>query len=90
MDLKEISSLIEIKHYVQETINNYAIDKASITELQKMLVLIDKTIINKLLGSEFKEFINFADANKAIREAAENNNIKSGLTWTGNNWSSKK
>ena len=81
MNLEEISNLIQIRQYVSESVNNYGIDKSVIPELNGMVILLDKLIIEKLMTDEFKQYINFADKAKAVAEVARRNNIKSGLKY---------
>lgn len=91
MNLKDISSLIQIRDYIERTINNYSLAKTSVAELKTMLILMDKKIVSLLIGedssnpeepktSPLKEFLNYADTkDAAVREAAANSSIKSGL-----------
>jgi len=79
MDLKDISDLIQIRNYVMLAINNYNLPKETGSTLNGMLILIDKQITNRLLSDEFKQFIGFENVTKAIKEAREINNIKSGM-----------
>jgi len=79
MELKEIINLIQIRDFIVNTINNPAFDRATVNDLIKIQLLLDKKIIIVLRGPEFKDYINFVDAQKVIEEAAKNNNIKSGL-----------
>lgn len=91
MNLKDISSLIEIRDYIERTINNYSLAKSSVAELKTMLILLDKKIVTLLIGEEsknpeeertspLKEFLNYAETkDAATREAAINSSIKSGL-----------
>lgn len=79
MDLKELNDLINIRQYVINSTANPAIDRATIKEMNGMLILLDRKIIGVLKGEEFKEYIGYADVRKAIEEVANTNNIKSGL-----------
>ena len=56
MELQEIKSLIEIKQYLETAVNNYTIPKANIKELQQLILLIDKKIIEQIQDSN--EFVN--------------------------------
>lgn len=79
MDLNEISGLIEIRNYISSAINNYSINRDTVAELNRMLILIDKRIVDKLLAKDFKNYLGFQDVDKFVAEAARVNNIKSGL-----------
>jgi hypothetical protein len=79
MDLQEITSLIAIRNHMISSINNYALKRDTVSQLNEMLILLDRRIVDKLLGSEFKDFLGFEDAKKFVQEARENNNIRSGL-----------
>lgn len=79
MDLNEISSLIEIRNYISSSINNYSISRDMVADLNKMLILIDRRIVDKLLAKDFKDFLGFKDVDKFVADAARINNIKSGL-----------
>ena len=79
MELNEITSLIQIRDFIVETQNNPAFDRQTVNYLSKTQLLIDKKIVALLQDQGFKDYINFADAQKALEEAAKNNNIKSGL-----------
>ena len=43
------------------------------------LLMLDKKIMDLLQSNDFKEYIEYKDVRKAIEEAANINNIKSGL-----------
>lgn len=79
MDLKEIINLIKVRDYVANSINNSSIDRSTVSELNGMLILLDKKIINNLKSSEFKDYICFGEVKKTIEEIAKQNNIRSGL-----------
>jgi hypothetical protein len=79
MDLNEISSLIEIRNYISSAINNYSISRDVVADLNRMLILIDRRIVDKLLAKDFKDFLGFKDVDKFVADAARVNNIKSGL-----------
>lgn len=79
MDLTELNSLIGIRSYVVNVINNSAFDRSIVNDLNGMLILLDKKIVSLLRSPEFKGYIGFEDVKKAIQEVADLNNIKSGL-----------
>lgn len=79
MDLSEINNLIQVRNYVANATNNYSLSKVVVAELSTMLLLLDRLIVEKLTGKDFKEYINFADKAKAIADVAKITNIKSGL-----------
>lgn len=79
MDLKEITDLIQVRNYVQSATGNYGLSRAVVTDLNAMVILLDKLIVEKLMSPAFKEYIKFEDRAKAIAEVAKLTNIKSGL-----------
>lgn len=79
MDLKEIIDLINVRNYIYNSLNNHTIDRPTVTELNGMLILIDKKIIDLLKGSEFKLYIGYQGVKQAIENVVRLNNIKSGL-----------
>lgn len=79
MDLTELNHLIVIRQYIVNATSNPAIDRATVTTMNGMLILIDKKILGLLQGDEFKEYIGYKDVRKAIEEVARITNIKSGL-----------
>lgn len=79
MDLQEIKNLIDVRDYVERVLNNYNRDKQEIASLRSMVILLDNKIVSMLLKDDFKEYVDFNNAKDAVRKAAENNNIKSGL-----------
>lgn len=79
MNLEEINQLIDIRNYIYNSINNHSIERSVINELNGMLILVDKRIVNILCGDDFKNYIDYKDVKKAIHEVAIRNNIKSGL-----------
>lgn len=80
MDLKELVDLITVRNYVASVINNSSFDRSIVNDLSGMTILLDKKIVATLRTSEFKEYINFQDVKKAISEAINLNNIKSGIS----------
>lgn len=79
MDLSEISNLIQIRNYIHQSVNNFALERSKVNSLGDMLILIDKLIVDKLLANDFKSLINFQNLQQYKSKAIENNNIKSGL-----------
>jgi hypothetical protein len=78
-DLNEISNLIGIRNYISTMINNYAISRDTVANLNKMVIVLDRRIVDKLLSNEFKEYVGFQDAEKLLSEARKISDIKSGL-----------
>ena len=79
MDLQEITNLIEIRNHIVNSINNYALTRDTVSQLNEMLILLDRRIVDKLLGKDFKDFLGFEDVKKFVQEARKNNDIRSGL-----------
>lgn len=80
MDLTELTDLIKVRDYVVNSQANPAIDRATVRELNGMLIMLDKKILSILLGDKFKEYVNYKDVQKAIQDVARITNIKSGIT----------
>jgi len=79
MDLAEISNLIQIRNYMAQAIQNYGIKKEVVSELNDMILMVDKLIIDGLTGPEFKEKISFSNLKEIKAEIIKRSNIKSGL-----------
>lgn len=79
-----ISDLIHIRNYVVQATNNFALSKTTFKDLSKMLVVLDKKIVEQILSDEFKDIVGFGDAETVMREAAANNNIKTGMKSANN------
>jgi hypothetical protein len=80
MNLEEINQLIAIRQFIAQTVgSNYNVEKAAISDLNGMLILIDQKIVNALLHPEFKSFIGFENVKEAISKLTQMNNIKSGI-----------
>lgn len=77
--INEINSLISIRNYLFNSINNYNLEKSIIKYMQQMLVLTDKKIITLLSSDKFKDYINFETMQTSMEEVAKVTNIKSGL-----------
>lgn len=80
MDLNEITSLIEIRQYVVNSTGNPTIDRATVSYMNGMLIMLDKKIVELLKSEEFKEYVNYKDVRAAIEEVAKITNIKSSFT----------
>jgi hypothetical protein len=79
MDIKDIVDLIHIRNYVGIAVNNSSIDKKKAHALNDIYILLDKAIIDHILDGDFKELIGFDGVEAAVREAAKNNNIRTGM-----------
>ncbi len=79
MDLQEITNLISLRQYVQDSLSNPTIDRQTISYLNGVLIMIDKKLIAQLKSDEFKEYINYSDVKQSIEDVARITNIKSGL-----------
>ena len=79
MDLKELTDLITIRQYVVNSTANPAIDRATVNYMNDLLLLTDKKIIGLLSNSDFKEYIEYKNAQLARQEVARITNIRSGL-----------
>jgi hypothetical protein len=69
MNFTEIVGLIQIKQYVANAVGMFSIERKKINELNSIMLLIDKKIVDGLLGEEFKEYIGFEKAEEAKAEA---------------------
>ena len=79
MELVEITDLIEIRNYVVAAVNNYSISRDKVSQLNEMLLLIDKRIVDKILSDDFKNLLGYQDVKAIVSEARKISNIKSGL-----------
>lgn len=79
MELKEINELISIRNYIVNALNNPTVERKVISEINSILLLVDKKILGLLTGPSFKDYVGYADVRKAIEDAARVTNIKSGL-----------
>jgi hypothetical protein len=78
--LNEVNQLIMVKQYILSSINESHIDRPTVRELEKIRLLIDKKICAILLGQEFKDYINYSGAQKALEDAIiANNPFKSSI-----------
>ena len=79
MKLSEITDLISIRNYINQTRDNTAINRETIKELNGILIMLDRKILTELQSDEFKKTIDYGQVNKAIEEVIKLTNIKSGL-----------
>jgi hypothetical protein len=79
MDLSEISNLIQIRSYMAQAIQNYGIKKEVVSEINDMILMVDKLIIEKLTSPQFKEKIGFANLKEVKDDIIKRSNIKSSL-----------
>ena len=77
-----VSDLIHIRNYVMQATNNYNLPKTTAKELNRMMTVLDKKIVQEILSDEFKAIVGFEDVDAIMKEAAINNNIKSGMKST--------
>ena len=76
----EIATLISIRDYIHNLINgNYNIEKSKMHDIQKVILLLDRKIVDAILSPEFKLFVNFQDAQSAVNAAARQNNIRTNM-----------
>jgi hypothetical protein len=76
MNLDELTSLITVRDYVANSLNNNSVDRKTLSELGGMLLLLDKKIFGLLKKDDFKKYIDFADVRQAI---VDNRKITSGV-----------
>lgn len=79
MDLQELLDLIKIREYVRDNVSLPTIDRKTVSELNGILLLLDKKIIETLTGAEFKDYIGYKNVDEAKRSAAQITNIYSGI-----------
>jgi hypothetical protein len=75
MDLSELTALIKIKEYVANSVGISAIDRKTVGELNGILLLLDKKIIQIIIGEEFKEYIDYKNVQEAKLAAVKITNI---------------
>lgn len=68
MDLSEAMSLITIRDYIIKNVDSTTLDKATVSELNKMVLLVDRKIVEILRSTEFKSYINYSSVNKVLAE----------------------
>jgi hypothetical protein len=78
--IKDISDLINIRNYVASSVNNFNLKRETTNHLNKVMMLLDRLIINDLNSDQFKSIISFEDADEVVKEVAMNNNIKANLS----------
>jgi len=79
MDVSEISNLIQIRSYMAQAIQNYGIKKEVVSELNDMILMVDKLIIDNITSPQFKEKIGFSNLKEVKDDIIRRSNIKSGL-----------
>jgi hypothetical protein len=79
MDLTEIVDLIRIRDYVINSIALPTIDRKTVSELNGILLLLDKMIIGMITGTDFKNYVGYTNVQQAKEEAARITNIYSGI-----------
>ena len=77
--LSELNSVLPIREYMINTINNSSIDRAAVNYLSGSLILLDRKILGLLQSDAFKQYINYADVKQAVQDVVNLNNIKSGF-----------
>lgn len=82
MKISEIVNLITIRNYVANSINNHSIRRDVVNELNKTLILLDKTLTDEIIGDAFKNAISFENADAAVKEVIKTTNIKNGMNKT--------
>ena len=68
MEFQELLDLIAIRGYVVNSVANPIFDRATVKELDGLLILLDKKIASILVSKEFKEYIGFSGLSKSIQE----------------------
>lgn len=79
MNLSEITELIKVREYLVASSNNYNINRSDANELNGILLLIDKKLVELLKSSSFKEYVGFSNVKEVVQEVRRMNDIKSGL-----------
>jgi hypothetical protein len=57
VNIEEIANLIIIRNYVYNSLENFSIDRPTVSEMGNMLSLLDKRIIEMLKDNSFKDQI---------------------------------
>lgn len=78
-DFDEITNLIQIRQYLSNTMGNPVLDKKTVNEMNNILLLMDKKIVDLLQSKQFKEYIGYNDVRKVVEEAARTTNIRYGM-----------
>jgi hypothetical protein len=77
---EEITGLITIRNYLFAALNDSAVfDRQTYNYISNIKVLIDKKIMSLLMDEEFKNYIDYGNVKKALKEVTDLNNIKAGL-----------
>ena len=79
MDLKELTDLIAVRRYVVNSTALPVISRQTVNELNGVLLLLDKKIIDIITGPDFKEYIGYKNVEEAKQAAAKITNIYSGI-----------
>lgn len=79
MEFTEIVDLIKIRDYVINSIALPTIDRKTVNELNNMLLLLDKRIIEMICSDEFKDYIGYTKVQEVKEAAARITNIYSGI-----------
>jgi hypothetical protein len=79
MDLTEVTSLIKIRDYVFNARSLPTVDKKFLRELDGILLLLDKKIIDILTGGDFKDYIDYKSVQEAKEAAVRITSIHSGI-----------
>jgi len=79
INLDEINNLISIRTYIGNTLNNPTVSKEKVRELNGILLLLDRMIVENILDPKFKAYVKYNEVENAIKEAREITNIKSGM-----------
>jgi hypothetical protein len=79
MDLKELTDLISVRQYVCNATALPAIDRKTVTELNGILLLLDKKIIGILLDTDFKDYVDYKNVQAAKEAAVRITSIYSGI-----------
>lgn len=68
MNFKELLDLIAIRGYVVNSVANPIFTRETVKELDGLLILLDKKIVDILTGPEFKEYVGFSGLKQALRD----------------------
>lgn len=79
MDLTEVTSLIKIRDYVINARSLPTVDKRFLRELDGILLLLDKKIIDILTGPDFKDYIDYKSVQEAKEAAVRITSVHSGI-----------
>ena len=79
MDLQELIDLIAIRKFVVNSVAIPAIPRATVNELNGILLLLDEKIIGLLTSKAFKDYVGYEGVQEAKKRAANITNIYSGV-----------